>query len=132
MAGGLKNNQSLSTDDLKRRWREYVTACDLVRAENAAALLRWERNARGLRPTPAALPILPDDLRGLRCGARNRRGTPCRMSEIYRNGRCKFHGGLSTGPKTGDGKARARSNLGKRWSSELHADCGPLAKVATK
>jgi hypothetical protein len=51
MARDLKNNQGLSTDDLKRRWREYVTACDLVRAENAAALLRWEYNGRGLRPT---------------------------------------------------------------------------------
>jgi hypothetical protein len=129
MGRGSKNNQSISTVDLKRRWREYATACDLVRAENAAALHRWECNARGLRPTPAALPILPDELRGLRCGARNRRGTPCRMSEIYRNGRCKFHGGLSTGPKTGDGKARARSNLDKRWSSEPHAVSGALAKV---
>ncbi|WP_443024836.1 HGGxSTG domain-containing protein [Sphingomonas sp. Leaf37] len=64
---------------------------------------------------------MPDDLRGLRCGALNRRGDPCKRSDIYRNGRCKYHGGLSTGPKTAEGRGRARVNLGLRWSSEPHA-----------
>jgi hypothetical protein len=33
------------------------------------------------------------------CGARTRSGTPCRAPGL-RNGRCRLHGGLSTGPRT--------------------------------
>lgn len=33
------------------------------------------------------------------CGAKNRQGKPCQCKKLYRSGRCKFHGGLSTGPK---------------------------------
>jgi len=43
--------------------------------------------------------------RAPRCGAKNRQGKPCRAMAM-RNGRCKFHGGKSTGPKTAEGRAR--------------------------
>lgn len=45
------------------------------------------------------------------CGALTRMGTPCENTHLYRNGRCKNHGGLSTGPRTEEGKARALANL---------------------
>jgi hypothetical protein len=45
------------------------------------------------------------------CGARTRQGTSCKNTRIYSNGRCKNHGGLSTGPKTPEGKAQALANL---------------------
>ena len=41
------------------------------------------------------------------CGARNRRGLPCGKPPLP-NGRCRFHGGLSTGPRTPEGLARSR------------------------
>ncbi len=44
------------------------------------------------------------------CGARTRKGTPCRRRPLS-NGRCKLHGGLSTGPRTRRGRARALANL---------------------
>ncbi len=47
------------------------------------------------------------------CGARTRKGTPCRRKDIYQSGRCRLHGGLSTGPKTEAGKEQSRIN-GKR------------------
>ena len=47
------------------------------------------------------------------CGARTRKGTPCRRKDIYQSGRCALHGGLSTGPKTEAGKEQSRIN-GKR------------------
>jgi hypothetical protein len=47
------------------------------------------------------------------CGAQTRKGTPCRCKALA-NGRCRLHGGLSTGPKTPEGKARALGNL-KRY-----------------
>ena len=43
---------------------------------------------------------------GIRCQARTRRGTLCQRPGSKQNGRCKFHGGKSTGPKTKEGLAR--------------------------
>ena len=40
-----------------------------------------------------------------KCGARNRQGKPCQGFGMG-NGRCKFHGGMSSGPKTEAGKRR--------------------------
>lgn len=49
----------------------------------------------------------------LRCGAKGKRtGKPCPHTGIYANSRCQWHGGLSTGPKTPEGKARAALNGG--------------------
>ena len=42
------------------------------------------------------------------CGARTRQGTPCRCLGL-KSGRCRLHGGLSTGPKTPEGWARVRA-----------------------
>ncbi len=56
-------------------------------------------------------PTCPPELRNMRCGAKNRKGQPCANRNIYANGRCKYHGGLSTGPRTLEGKARSAFNL---------------------
>jgi hypothetical protein len=40
-----------------------------------------------------------------RCGAKTRRGVPCKCPAM-KNGRCKLHGGRSTGPKTAEGRER--------------------------
>ena len=42
-----------------------------------------------------------------RCGARTRCGGECRQPAMP-NGRCRLHGGLSTGPRTPEGLARSR------------------------
>ena len=42
------------------------------------------------------------------CGARTRQGGQCGHLAMP-NGRCRFHGGLSTGPRTADGMARLRA-----------------------
>jgi len=54
---------------------------------------------------------VPDFFATMRCGAKTRAGTPCRRTDIYGNGRCKLHGGLSTGPKTKAGMRRVTANL---------------------
>jgi hypothetical protein len=52
-----------------------------------------------------------DFLAAPRCGARTRGGGSCRQPAM-RNGRCRMHGGLSTGPRTAEGRARcARARL---------------------
>ena len=54
----------------------------------------------------------PGDFRTApRCGAKTRRGTACQCPAM-RNGRCRIHGGLSTGPKTPEGIERCRR---ARW-----------------
>lgn len=55
-----------------------------------------------------------------RCGAHSRRtGNPCKAPAM-KNGRCRMHGGKSTGAKTKDGIERARkANLiHGRYSAE--------------
>jgi len=42
-----------------------------------------------------------------RCEARTRKGTPCRAPAMA-NGRCRMHGGKSTGPRTQEGLERSR------------------------
>ena len=43
---------------------------------------------------------------GQRCGAKTRRGTPCQRLANKRNGRCRLHGGASSGPRTEQGHAK--------------------------
>ena len=46
-----------------------------------------------------------------RCGAHTRSGAPCRSAAMG-NGRCRMHGGPSTGPRTPEGLERSR---GANW-----------------
>lgn len=46
-------------------------------------------------------------MKASRCGAKTRKGTPCRAPAM-KNGRCRLHGGKSTGPKTPEGIERIR------------------------
>jgi len=51
----------------------------------------------------------------VQCGAKTRKGRPCKlMSEAGRK-RCKFHGGMSTGPKTVEGRKRIAEAQRMRW-----------------
>lgn len=54
--------------------------------------------------------------RRVRCGAKTRKGTPCRMKSEPGKRRCKFHGGKSTGARTSEGKARIAEAQRRRWS----------------
>jgi hypothetical protein len=55
---------------------------------------------------------LPGDYaKAPRCGTKTRAGGCCRQPAM-KNGRCRMHGGLSTGPRTAEGLARARQ---ARW-----------------
>lgn len=68
--------------------------------------------------------VFPSDgNNGLTCMAKTRAGTPCKQRAIFRSGRCKFHGGLSTGPKTPEGKARSSQNgPNGRRGNRTHAE----------
>ncbi len=55
-----------------------------------------------------------------RCGAKTRSGTPCKAPAMA-NGRCRMHGGKSTGPRTPEGLERSRKANFKHgfYSAEL-------------
>jgi hypothetical protein len=59
-----------------------------------------------------------------RCGARSKRtGLSCRAAAMP-NGRCRVHGGMSTGPRTPEGLERSRRANWKHgyYSREAKAD----------
>jgi hypothetical protein len=113
------------TAPMTRAWAQWEAS--LVRDTIALRALyvgysrtfaRWQQlqgTRRGVPPGEdptlyALLPRYPEPCRALRCGARTRRGTPCKRHDLYGSGRCPLHGGLSTGPRTEAGKARSARN----------------------
>ena len=64
-----------------------------------------------------------DFSKAARCRAKNRRGMPCQCPAMP-NGRCRLHGGLSTGPKTEAGIERIRQAVTKhgRYSKRARAE----------
>lgn len=87
-------SKHMSTPQLRKLWREYF---------------RYRH-----RYVP-----FPEILRGMTCGAKTRAGTPCKQKGLYDSGRCKLHGGLSTGPTSPEGKARALLNLKHRKAAKM-------------
>lgn len=51
-----------------------------------------------------------------KCGANTRKSTKCRAQALPGKARCKLHGGLSTGPKTAQGRKRIIEAQKKRRS----------------
>lgn len=59
-------------------------------------------------------------VKGERCEARTRKGIPCK-APAQLNGRCRNHGGLSTGPRTEAGKKKALAAIGQKpWTWSPH------------
>ncbi|WP_082223960.1 helix-turn-helix domain-containing protein [Pseudorhodobacter wandonensis] len=84
-------------------WQEQEDA----RIEAQLAVLRAATNAREAQRL-ACLRVS--------CGAKTRKGTPCRNKSESGKRRCKFHGGLSTGPKTQEGRDRIAEAQRLRWA----------------
>lgn len=84
-----------------------------------AALIRQLVDA-GIPPEKARKAVAKAERQGVGlCLARNRRGLPCLSLGTGRGGRCKFHGGASTGPKSEDGKRRALEALARGRETAL-------------
>lgn len=50
------------------------------------------------------------------CGAKTRKGLPCRAKSEPGKRRCRFHGGMSTGAKTPEGRARQVEGIRRYWA----------------
>jgi hypothetical protein len=98
----------------RARWEaETAPGYERERATHAKLLTAWRRfwaeQKREWATGRLGLP-LPEYLHDMTCGARTKAGTPCKQRVLYSSGRCKWHGGLSTGPTTAEGKEQARIN----------------------
>jgi hypothetical protein len=91
-----------------------------------------ERSARIVLPVSRSRTRPTSAETGRTCGARCKQtGSPCvrrpsrdRRTGRVRNGRCHLHGGLSTGPRTPEGRARARAAVLARWRRYRATSCG--------
>ena len=62
------------------------------------------------------------------CGAKTRKGTPCRAVVVEGRAKCRLHGGLSTGPTSAEGRARiAESNRRRAEAKRAEARAAAAA-----
>ena len=97
---------------IEERRREFdAWATDLPDDEKRPLFRQWWASAAKAQAEGKWVRACPSSLRGLTCGANKRDGQTCRSTTLCANGRCKFHGGRSTGPRTPEGRAKALENL---------------------
>lgn len=101
-----------------------------ARRQAIAAVAALERYLidRGVDPERASKAARKAERNGCGlCLARTRKGTPCIALGSGRGGRCRFHGGGSTGPKTPEGKRRSLEALarGRQTAAERRARKSP-------
>ena len=74
--------------------------------------------------------ILTRRSKGLpKCGAKTRAGGRCLVGAQPGKKRCRFHGGLSTGPKTEAGRTRIAEAQRRRWltyRASVKTDIAPI------
>ena len=102
-------------------------------AEALAVLRALDALAAAAERVPLTV-CRPPRCRRPRCGARCRDGHPCAAAVVVQRtddgvryaARCRMHGGLSTGPRTPEGRRRALDALARgrarRWSRESSTD----------
>jgi hypothetical protein len=106
------------TPEAWRNWHQYgFVACPHTRktcddGECRLGAACKAMQAYGLAGDGSALPRKQRPA----CGVRNRRGVACSVRVEPGKRRCRFHGGLSTGPKTAAGKARISAANRARWA----------------
>ena len=112
----------MSTPELRRLWRAHFDEFERVAAERDRIeaeywntqqdeRIPWRVRATMKMPPLPDYPAFPEECRDMTCGAKTRAGTPCKRKDLYGgNGRCRLHGGLSTGPRTKRGKRKSARN----------------------
>ena len=92
--------------------REITHTCDI----SLAGCRCWVNRVNPLLQAAKIMyehnPLKEPTTKPRRCGAKTRSGTPCAKYPIAGKRRCRLHGGMSTGPRTPEGRARiAQANL---------------------
>lgn len=112
-------NAPMTGAERRRTYRAYQKERDRIAKERQRLETQYAKAWFAAWPYGrVATPVLPDFpdpiFAGLTCEAKTRAGTPCKRRDLHNNLRCRLHGGLSTGPKTKAGKAKAAMNGAKR------------------
>lgn len=121
----LAATTGLSGDDVRLRKHKLM-----AREAKRAAGWKWTPPPAGMGLAMASLGIAPGVVRSLTtaprstCQARTRRNTPCKALALG-NGRCRNHGGLSTGPRTAEGWERTRAGY-RAWVERQRAPSATL------
>ena len=109
-----KNAHEDPADNDARLTRQELMAhaIKLLGSEERARAILAAGKLRLLVPKERRRPHSPRKL----CGAFARStGKPCQAPGNGRGGRCKLHGGMSTGPKTEQGWRRLQEAMKERW-----------------
>jgi transcriptional regulator with XRE-family HTH domain len=77
----------------------------------------WGFLGRDTRARGGVLHFSAKITRPATCGSKTRKGGTCQAKPVPGKRRCRFHGGLSTGPKTPEGKARIAEAQRRRWKA---------------
>lgn len=119
-------------DDWEEMIREAAALGDLDLVWAFSMLARIERQAK---QEGQKVPARPPKRERPRCGARRRDGKPCEAPAVWlpgepapRNGRCRMHGGLSTGPRTEAGREAIRESNRRRARK---SDASPESRETT-
>ncbi len=94
---------------LENRIARLVNPPEMTLLEKVRALSNPPEPETPFDPAPLVLEEI-QRFAATRCGAKTRRATSCQRKAL-RNGRCRNHGGMSTGPRTLEGRLRALANL---------------------
>jgi hypothetical protein len=124
-----------SAPDFRPALKELGAELAGVRASLRATLLAARKQGSAMRAEIDAATQRKPKAERLRCGARCRDGHACVATPVWhrdaptaRNGRCRMHGGLSTGPRTPEGKERvraaARRTMLERWRERREGAAG--------
>lgn len=121
----MRDGYVIGTQELRARLDAHFRECERLRADYERRTEVWEQNnQRYVRitrsrievvnsipePKYPVMPPFPEDCRYMTCGAKTRKGTPCKRIDLYNGCRCRLHGGLSTGPTSEEGKKRSAMN----------------------
>lgn len=110
----LAEATGLSPDAVKY-WEQHAGRID----GHAPEAFRKHFERLGLQvPERGAPPvsIVDPKPRDIFCGARTRMGGKCQCKALPGRTRCKFHGGMSTGPKSAEGRQRIADAQRLRWA----------------
>ena len=107
-----------------------MTTDPILRAKQVKALKAYYKDsterfqewvAGGYRGQPRECLPYPEFCRDMKCEAKTRSGHPCKNDGTsWANGRCKYHGGASTGPVTREGKLVISKNARKQTPCEVN------------
>lgn len=102
----LKKLCSITQEDLEYRNEDYANYI-IVRAASHTLGAFWSSCLHEYQKRVDEI----NEGTAVRCGAKRKNGQQCRANAIHGTGRCRHHGGKSTGPITIYGKIKSLSKL---------------------